>query len=140
MNTDPATLRKVYFDAWQKVLKGEPQTPMEAMIAEIIQRHPEYHQLFGDPNHFENYQNEKFNLDHNPFFHLGLHVTIAEQVSVDRPFGIRELYHQLLKKYGDKNIAEHKMMECLAKLLIHSFHQADNQIEEHYLEAIRKLI
>lgn len=140
MSTDPATLRKVYFDAWQKELKGELKTPMETLIADIIRRHPEYHPLFSDLDNFESYQNEKFNLDHNPFFHLGLHVTIAEQISVDRPLGIRDLYLKLLKKIGEKTQTEHKMMECLAQLLLKSFQQTDNQIEEHYLEAIRKLI
>ncbi|MBN9288984.1 MAG: hypothetical protein BGO43_08140 [Gammaproteobacteria bacterium 39-13] len=140
VDQDPTALRKVYFDAWQKTLQNLPLTPMEAIISDIIKRHPEYQPIFSDPENFNDLQNEKFALDHNPFFHLGLHVTIAEQVGANRPLGIRPLYQRLLKKYGDQNQAEHKMMECLARILVDSFQQSNSVNEKRYLEAIRRLL
>ncbi len=138
-DNDPATMRKVYFDAWQKALQGLPLSPMETIIADIIQRHPEYHPIFA-PENFEQMQAEKFALDHNPFFHLALHVTIAEQVGSDRPAGIRPLFTQLMKKYQDQTIVEHKMIECLSQILVESFMQDSASTEEQYLEAIKRLV
>ncbi len=138
-DTDPSAMRKVYYDAWQKELLGQVLSPMEAIIVDIIKRHPEYHPIFS-AEHFEEIQAEKFALDHNPFFHLALHVTIAEQVGSDRPAGIRQLFNQILKKYQDKTLAEHKMMECLSRILIDSFMQDSETTQAQYLEALRRLV
>ncbi|MGE3318695.1 MAG: DUF1841 family protein [Candidatus Berkiella sp.] len=139
-DNDPSSLRKVYFDAWQKSQEGLPLSPLETMIVDIIQRHPEYHPIFDDPNNFTSIQDEKFQLDHNPFFHLALHVTVLEQVHANRPGGIRKLYDQLLKKIGDRTETEHKIMECLAKVLKESFLRDEAANEQLYLKAIRRLL
>ena len=141
INQDPKALRKVYFEAWQKELKGEDTSPLEAMIVDIIKRHPEYQPIFTHPESFENLQDEKIPLDHNPFFHLGLHVTILEQLGADKPTGIRTIYAQLLKKHGDQTLTEHKMMECLAKALVFSFQKGNETQSEHfYLESLKRLL
>jgi hypothetical protein len=137
---DPAAMRKVYFDAWQKEIQSLPLSPLEAIIVDIIKRHPEYQPIFSHQEAFEDFQAEKFALDHNPFFHLALHVTVAEQVGADRPSGIRALYQQLLKKYQDQTITEHKIIECLARVLVDSFNQDTTSNEQVYLEAIRTLL
>ena len=138
IDNDPVAMRRVYFDAWQKEIMGIPQSPMEAIIVDIIKRHPEYHPLFSKET-FEQFQSEKFELDHNPFFHLALHVTIAEQVGTDRPKGIRTIYQKLLKKHQDQTVAEHKMMECLARILVEGFMKDAASSEELYLEALKKI-
>jgi hypothetical protein len=140
IENDPVALRKVYFDAWQKHQQGLVLSAMEAMIVDIIERHPEYQPIFSDPQGFENFKSEKFALDHNPFFHLALHVTIAEQVGADRPAGIRAVYGQLFNKMGDKTKAEHKMMDCLARVLVASFNSNYAASEQEYLEALRRLV
>lgn len=139
-DNSPASMRKVYFDAWQKELKSLPLTPMEAIIVDIIKRHPEYHPIFSHQESFENFQAEKFAIDGNPFFHLALHVTICEQVGADRPQGIRELYQKLLKKHHDQTLTEHKMMECLARVLVENFQQDSASNEQKYLEMIKRLL
>lgn len=136
---DPSAMRKVYFDAWQKEKQKLPLTPMEAIIVDIIHRHPEYQPIFAQDN-FEQFQMEKFALDHNPFFHLALHVTIAEQVGADRPMGVRAIYQQLLKKYSDQTTAEHKMMECLARVLMESFKRDEADNEKVYLEYLQRIL
>ncbi len=140
IDNDPIALRKVYFDAWQKQINKQPMSAMEAIIVDIIKRHPEYHPIFADQNNFDSYSAEKFALDHNPFFHLALHVTIAEQVSTDRPKGIKALYLKILKKHKDRTMAEHKIMECLARVLVESFQKEGVNNEAIYLEAIKRLV
>lgn len=139
-DNDPSALRKVYFDAWQKANENHPLSALETIIVDIIQRHPEYHPIFEDPKNFHSLQDEKFQLDHNPFFHLALHVTVVEQVNANRPGGIRKLYEQLLKKIGDKTETEHLIMGCLAKILKESFLRDEAANEQLYLKAIRRLL
>ena len=137
---DPNALRTVYFEAWQKALNHKPLSPMEAIIVDILNRHPEYQPLFSTLENFQAVLEEKFALDHNPFFHLALHITIAEQTGADKPKGIRGYYQKLLKKYGDKTVAEHKMIECLAKVLVDSYQRGEDANEEIYLAAIARLV
>lgn len=141
MQQDPKALRKVYFDAWQKELKGDMnRSPMEEMIIDIIRRHPEYYAIFENTKTFTRFEDEKFDLGHNPFFHLSLHVTVSEQVGADRPPGIRDLYLQLLKKYGDQTEVEHLIMEKLARLLLNSFRNNEQNSEAQYLNAVKELV
>jgi len=139
VENDPKALRKVYFDAWQKAVNNEPVSALETIIIDVIQRHPEYQAIFANRDLFENLQEEAFPLDHNPFFHLGLHVTIIEQVNVDKPVGVRSIYQSLLKKYHDKTDVEHKMMGCLAKVLVTAFQQNNDANEQYYLQLLREL-
>jgi hypothetical protein len=53
----------------------------------------------------------------NPFLHMGLHLAILEQLSVDQPAGIRALYSRLMQTTGDPHETEHRIMECLAEAL-----------------------
>ena len=41
-------IRQVYLDVWQKMQQQTLLEPMEAMIAEVIEWHPEYHALLDD--------------------------------------------------------------------------------------------
>jgi hypothetical protein len=137
MDNNPIALRKVYFDAWQKALECKPTSPLETIIIDVIQRHPEYQAIFNNRELFENLQKEQFPIDHNPFFHLALHVTIIEQVNTDKPPGIRSIYNQLLKKYHDKTDVEHKIMKCLAIILTS---QNNDTSEKRYLQSLQKLV
>ena len=41
-------VRRVYLDVWQKMTSASILEPMEALIAEVIELHPEYHALLAD--------------------------------------------------------------------------------------------
>jgi hypothetical protein len=73
----------------------------------------------------------------NPFYHLGLHLSLLEQISTDRPQGIRELYRQYLHQHGEVHRAEHAMIEVLEAALWEA--QARNRMADDpaYLEALR---
>lgn len=139
--TDPAPMRQVFFATWQKHLKGEPLMPIEAMIVSLIEAHPEYEPLFRHVENFELYEQEKFALDHNPFFHLACHLVIKEQVMIDKPTGIRALYEQCLKKTQDPTAAEHRMMPALTKILMEQRDPcANEETMACYLEDLKKSI
>jgi len=132
-------LRKMYFDAWQKKQEKQPLSALESMVAQVISEHPEYHKIINNTSSLEQ---EYFVEDGqtNPFLHMGLHISLHEQISTNRPAGIRDLYQKLQAKFIDAHETEHQMMECLTESLWLA--QRNNQApsETDYLIALKKLL
>jgi len=132
-------LRQLYHDVWQKKLHASPLNALETMIAQVIDAHPEYHSIFAsDASLEQNYFVEDGQT--NPFLHMGLHISLHEQISTDRPAGIRAIYQQLLHKYGDAHDTEHQMMECLTESLWLAQRNNTMPSEADYLEALKQLL
>lgn len=114
---DRAELRGVFFHAWQKHRAGLPLEGVETLIVEVAQRHPEYHAMLerAEPQAERDYLPALG--EANPFMHLGLHIAVAEQLSIDQPPGVRDCFQRLRRETPDAHAAEHAMMECLAEAL-----------------------
>ncbi len=130
-------LRRMYADAWNKRREGQPLSPLESQIADVIEQHPEYHKALADDALDRDFSPEQG--ETNPFLHMGLHLGIREQVATDRPAGIRSIHGTLAARTGDVHTAEHAMIECLAETLWQA--QRDNAPpdEQQYLERLRRL-
>ena len=136
---DRQQLRQFFHDVWHKMQSGESLTALEAGLAQIIQQHPEYHAIFkSDASLQQDYFVEQGQT--NPYLHMSLHMSLHEQISTDRPAGIKALYQPLQNKFGNAHDAEHQMMECLTESLWLA--QRNNQApsEEKYLEALQHLL
>jgi len=132
-------MRRVFMDAWRKYQAREPLQPLERIVADVVRLHPEYHPLL---------EQDKDALEReflpeggavNPFLHMGMHISLQEQLGADRPCGIRELYQRICTRLGDPHQAEHQMMECLGASLWEA--QASNRMpdEQVYLDCLRRL-
>jgi hypothetical protein len=130
-------LRRSYADAWRKHLERTPLTPLEALIADVIALHPEYQALMRDAAAAQSFESGA-TPGENPFLHMGLHLAVREQVSIDRPPGIRELRQALAVRLGDEHAAEHALMECLAETLWEAQRSARAPDERDYLERVRR--
>lgn len=140
-SADPKKLREIFFQSWQKHLQGAPLMPMESLIVDVIQAHPEYWPLFENSDHFQSYENEKFALDQNPFFHLSCHLVIREQVIMDKPTGIRALYEKSCAKTQDPIATEHKLIPALTQILTEQFDPQNHEANEAlYLDNVRKIL
>lgn len=137
---DRNQLRNFYREAWRKHQEKLPMEPLEALIADIVSIHPEYHAML---------ESESADLDRdylpedgqtNPFLHMGMHITLREQCSTDRPNGIASIYKQILISTGDLHTAEHLMMDCLGETMWQA--QRNNAIpdENFYLKCLKNLI
>ena len=131
-------VRQVYLGVWHKVQQNLMLEPMEALIAEVIEIHPEYHTLLAAG---EDIKQEEFSPEQgqtNPFLHMGMHIALREQAGADRPAGISAIHRKLVGKQGAHE-AEHAMMECLGQTLWNA--QRNNQLpdETAYLDCLRKL-
>jgi len=137
---DRNQLRQVYFQSWHKFKNKLPIEPMESLIGNLIQRHPEYHDFF---NQSEDNQDKDFSPEMgqtNPFLHLGMHISIQEQLGTQRPPELTTLYQSLCTKLGDAHEAEHKIMDCLGEMLWSAQRNNQPPNETTYIECIKKLL
>jgi len=131
-------VRQMYLGVWHKLQQKLPLEPMEALIADVIEIHPEYHALLETGDDF---RQQEFTPDQgqtNPFLHMGMHIALREQVGADRPPGISVTHQKLVTQKGQHE-AEHSMMECLGQSLWSA--QRNNQLpdEAAYLDCLKKL-
>ncbi|MDJ0881086.1 MAG: DUF1841 family protein [Gammaproteobacteria bacterium] len=130
--------RQVFLDVWKKILAQQLLEPMETIIADVIQLHPEYHALLDSDKKVHEADYSVDNGQTNPFLHMGMHIALREQTSVDRPPGIKQLHQKLMKKKGIHE-AEHAMMECLGQALWFAQRNQTLPDETAYLDCLKKL-
>ena len=132
-------LRQYYHDVWLKAQNNHTLSALESGIAQVIEQHPEYHAMFNSDSSLEQ---EYFveNGQTNPYLHMGLHISLHEQISTNRPAGIRAIYPQLQAKYGSAHDAEHQMMECLTESLWLAQRNNQPPSEQDYLAAMQALL
>jgi len=131
-------LRQTYAEAWRKHLTRSPLTPLEAMITDVVGAHPEYQAIVGDPETALAFEPSTSGAAENPFLHMGLHLAVRDQVSVDRPPGVRELHRALQARYGDLHRAEHVLMEALGEVLWQAQRAGHAPDEGRYLALARR--
>ena len=129
-------LRQSYADAWRKHLERAPLSPLEALIADVIALHPEYQALMQDAGAARGYESGASPAE-NPFLHMGLHLAIREQLSIDRPPGVRQIQQALTTQLGDEHDAEHVLMEALAETLWEAQRDGRPPDERRYLDRAR---
>lgn len=109
--------RNFLFESWRKRRAGELLTPLEDLVAQLIDKHPEYHAVLENP---ERHQDRDYLPEQgtaNPFLHLMMHLTIEEQISIDQPAGIRGHFMRLTRHFESEHDAQHRMMECLGEMI-----------------------
>ena len=131
-------LRQSYADAWRKHRVRSPLTPLESMIVDVIERHPEYRPVVEDLEAAAAFETHAGGASENPFLHMGLHLAVREQLAIDRPPGIRDLHHTLQVRLGDAHGAEHALMEALAETLWQAQRDGRTPDETHYLKLARR--
>ncbi|EDN68921.1 conserved hypothetical protein [Beggiatoa sp. PS] len=129
--------RQFFFEVWRKHQNAQPLEPLETMVLEIILRHPEYQHYFSKPDTTIDFLPEQGQT--NPFLHLGLHIALQEQLTTDRPPGIRTLYQSLASKNNDLHKVEHQMMDCLAETLWTSQRNGTMPDEQVYLACLHQI-
>jgi hypothetical protein len=110
-------VRHFFTETRRKQRAGEILTPIEAMAADWIVQHPEYHADLenADASTAQDYAPERG--QSNPFLHLSMHLAISEQLSIDSPPGIRAAHERLAARLGSAHNAQHVIMECLGETL-----------------------
>jgi hypothetical protein len=110
-------VRRFFTETWRKQRAGEILTPLEAIAADWIVEHPEYHSELADADAAaaQDYSPERG--QSNPFLHLSMHLAISEQLSINQPPGIRAAHDRLAARLGSTHDAQHAIMECLGETI-----------------------
>jgi hypothetical protein len=132
--------RQFLFDAWAKFKQNSPLTDLEKIAVEVIQMHPEYHAILDAPERYMSQQYFPEMGETNPFLHISLHLSVIEQVSINQPIGISKVYATLIEKRGDKHLAQHDLLECLAETIWHSQRNNVPLDSAHYLGLLNERV
>lgn len=136
---DRTELRQMFFTAWKKHQSKQIMEPLEAVVAKIIELHPEYHALLENQGTLDKDYTPEMG-ETNPFLHMAMHISIQEQLSTSRPTGIEQIHQSMLSKIKDPHETEHIMMECLGKMLWEAQSQNRAPDESDYLNCLKTYI
>ena len=131
-------VRRFFCETWRKQREALPLTPMEAMAADWITEHPEYHADLADLGAAlaASYSVEDGRT--NPFLHLAMHLSIAEQCGIDQPTGIRQAVALLAARRSALHPAHHEVMECLGEMIWASQRSGLPPDGLAYIDAVRQ--
>jgi len=134
---DRSSLRKVFFDAWDKHREGRPLSGIEPRLIDVMLQHPEYHAILEDRDRYIDHDWPPEQGETNPFMHLSMHVSLEEQLATGSPAGIDEHFRRILAITGDRHAALHQMMDCLAEAIWKAQRHETVDIEQTYLECLQ---
>ncbi|TFW34054.1 DUF1841 family protein [Massilia horti] len=130
-------VRRFFCEAYRKQRAGEVLTPMDAIAADWIAQHPEYHEALSDVDAALERDYSVEGGQANPFLHLSMHLSISEQVSVDQPRGIKAAHDMLAARVGEHE-AHHEIMECLGEMIWASQRSGLPPDATGYIDCVRR--
>ena len=130
--------RQFLFDAWAKFKQQTNHSDLEKFAIEVIQLHPEYHVILDSPAQYMNHQYFPEMGETNPFLHLSLHLSVIEQININQPIGITQVYDKLRQQYNDSHLAQHDVLECLAETIWQAQRNSQPLDSETYLNLLKQ--
>ena len=110
-------VREFFFNAWSQFKAQKSLTDLEKIALGIINMHPEYHAILDAPEQYKSQQYFPELGETNPFLHMSLHLSILEQISINQPTGITDIYQRLKLKHLHEHDAQHTILECLGEAI-----------------------
>jgi hypothetical protein len=131
-------VRRFFCETYRKHDAREILTPLEAIARDWVLQHPEYARDFSDTERAlaADYSVEQGGP--NPFLHLSMHLSIAEQISIDQPPGIRAAFQALARRLDSEHDAHHQIMECLGEMIWQSQRSGMPPDGAAYIECVRR--
>ena len=112
-------VREFFFNTWSQFKAQKPLTDLEKIALGVMHWHPEYHAILDAPEQFKHQEYFPEFGETNPFLHMSLHLSILEQISINQPIGIADIYEKLKLKHQEQHHfehqAQHDILECLAE-------------------------
>tara|TARA_R110001599_G_scaffold171353_1_gene362197 strand:- start:199163 stop:199585 length:423 start_codon:yes stop_codon:yes gene_type:complete len=130
-------VRRFFCETFRKQQTNQILTPMEAIARDWIIQHPEYDAELKDIEAALAMDYSVESGQANPFLHLSMHLSIAEQISIDQPPGIRAAYTALAQRLGSEHDAHHQVMECLGEMIWASQRSGLPPDGAAYIECVR---
>jgi hypothetical protein len=131
-------VRRFFCATYRKLREGAPLIPMEALAAEWIAQHPEYHAELADE---EAALAAVYSVEEgrtNPFLHLSMHLTITEQHAIDQPTGVRQAVDLLAARRNSLHEAHQVAMDALGEMIWASQRSGLPPDGHAYLDTLRR--
>lgn len=137
-SNDRTELRKVFHDCWKSKQDGQVLDALQHMIVSVIEQHPEYHGLLDKVDNLDK-DYDPAQGETNPFLHMSMHIALIEQITTNRPVGIRDCHQLLTQSLGSAHDAEHRMMECLSEAIWQAQRNNAMPDETAYMDCLKNL-
>ena len=131
-------VRRFFCGARAKQRDRRPLDAMEAVAADWIAEHHEYHAELDDEAAALAAVYAVEDGRSNPFLHLSMHLSIHEQVTIDQPTGIRQAVELLAARRGSLHEAHHAVMECLGEMIWTSQRSGLPPDGQAYIDCVRR--
>lgn len=137
-NPSQHDVRRFFCETYRKHRANDILSPLEAIARDWVMQHPEYFDELADVEKAlaADYSVERG--DTNPFLHLAMHLSIAEQISIDQPPGIRAAFLSLAQRLDSEHEAHHRIMECLGEMIWASQRSGLPPDGNAYLDCVRR--
>jgi len=133
-----ALLNRAYMaEIWRKMNANADLTEEEEILAEQMQAHPEYGEVWEDKqlgDHLFDPTKEE-----NPFLHVSLHVMLERQVRANEPPCVRKTIERLTALGEDPHEVQHAILRILVQQLWAVMTQRRPFDMKQYREEIEKL-
>jgi hypothetical protein len=131
-------VRDFFFETWAKAKATQPLTDLEKIALAVMHMHPEYHSILNQPEQFKHQDYFPEFGETNPFLHMSLHLSIHEQLSINQPIGIADIYTQLKLKHQNVHDAQHEILECLAETIWQAQRNNTGIDSTYYLQLLQQ--
>ncbi|MDB5823947.1 MAG: hypothetical protein JWR21_2651 [Herminiimonas sp.] len=131
-------VRQFFCETRRKQKTNEILTPLEAIARDWVIQHPEYDAALADSERALATAYAVETGQTNPFLHLSMHLSIAEQISIDQPPGIRAAFLALAQRLGSEHEAHHQIMECLGEMIWSSQRNGTPPDGAAYIECVQR--
>jgi len=133
-----ADVRRFFCGVYAKAQTPAPLEPMEMLVSQWIDEHPEYHANLADVDAALASMLSVNPNRENPFLHLSMHLSISEQCSIDQPRGIRQAVELLTHKLNSLHDAHHQAMDCLGRMIDESQKACRMPDGEAYIDCVQR--
>ncbi|MBC7490737.1 MAG: DUF1841 family protein [Glaciimonas sp.] len=133
-------VRRFFCETYRKQQANEVLTPIETIARDWIIQHPEYAR---DLTNVKTALATDYSIENgqtNPFLHLAMHLSIAEQISIDQPPGIRAASTVLIQCLQSEHDAYHHIMECLDEMIWNAQRSGLPPNGADYIECVKKKV
>ena len=133
-------VRDFFFEAWRKFNLQLPLTDLEKIAVSVMHLHPEYHAILNSPEQYKHQAYFPEMGETNPFLHMSLHLSVLEQISINQPIGITDIYKKLKTHHQNEHDAQHDILECLAETIWLAQRNHTVLDAEHYITLMQEKV
>ena len=133
-----ADVRRFFCGVYAKAQTPAPLEPMEMLVSQWIDEHPEYHAELADVDAALASMLKADANQENPFLHLSMHLSVSEQCSIDQPRGIRQAVELLTAKRDSLHDAHHETMDALGQMIWESQRSGRPPDGHAYIDAVQR--